>query len=72
MRFACANESITGAIQAVFDEFAKSGYHLIGVESMLPAHMHDRDLTPYEKELLEATKDYPVQFKDVHLHKGNS
>ena len=38
---------------------------------MLPMQMLDRQLTVHEAALVEATDKYPVQFKDVHLHKGD-
>lgn len=69
--FACSAENIADAIKALHREFDESGYILVGVESMLPVHMLDRQLTDYETELVEATSQYPVQFKNVHLHKGD-
>jgi hypothetical protein len=69
--FACSAENIVEAMKSLCREFEESGYVLIGVESMLPVHMLDRQLTDYETELVEATNQYPVQFKNVHLHKGD-
>lgn len=67
--FACRAENIVKAVMMLHQEFEESGYVLVGIKHMLPIHMFDRQLTTYEAELLEGIKDYPVQFKDVHLHK---
>jgi hypothetical protein len=69
--FACRAANIAEAVEALRREFEESGYVLVGVKHMLPMHMLDRQLTGYEAELLEAIDGYPVQFKDVHLHKGD-
>lgn len=69
--FACRAANIAEAVEALRREFEESGYILIGIKHMLPMHMLDRQLTIYETKLLEAIDDYPVQFKDVHLHKGD-
>jgi hypothetical protein len=69
--FACSAGNIVEAMKALHREFEESGYILVGVENMVPVHMLDRQLTAYETELVEATSQYPVQFKNVHLHKGD-
>jgi hypothetical protein len=69
--FACRAENIAEAVEVLHQEFEESGYVLVGIKHMLPMHMLDQQLTAYEAELLEGIKDYPVQFKDVHLHKGD-
>jgi hypothetical protein len=69
--FACIAEDIAAAVVAVCREFQEAGYVVIGLEHMLPVDRLDRDLTSYEKELLQAAEEYPVQFRDVHAHKGD-
>jgi hypothetical protein len=69
--FASRAANIVAAIEALSREFEESGYVLVGVEHMLPVHMHDRQLTSYETELIDSIDKYPVQFKNVHLHKGD-
>jgi hypothetical protein len=69
--FACTAGSIYEAMKALYSEFAESGYCLVGVESMTPVHMVDRPLTKHESDLIEAIGTYPVQFRNVHLHKGD-
>ena len=69
--FASSAENIAEAVKALRDEFEESGYSLVGIDNMLPAHMLDRQLTDYETELMDAIGSYPVQFKNVHLHKGD-
>lgn len=70
--FACSADSIIEAVGKLYREFEESHFTLIGLESILPVQMLDHPLTDYEKELIEATKRYPVQFKNVHLHKGDA
>lgn len=70
--FACSAKDILEAVSILHKEFEESNYTLIGLESILPAQMLDRPLTEYERELVEATKKYPVQFKNVHLYKGDA
>jgi hypothetical protein len=69
--FACKASNIAEAIELLRREFEESAYVLAGVEHMLPMQLLDRPLTTYEVELVEATEKYPVQIRDVHLHKGN-
>ncbi len=69
--FACRAENFADAVRALYQEFEESGYVVVGIKHMLPMHMLDRQLTAYEAELLERIEEYPVQFKDVHLHKGD-
>ena len=69
--FACRARNISDAVIALSREFGEAGYIVVGLEHVIPVERLDRGLTPYERELLEATGEYPVQFKDVHLHKGD-
>lgn len=69
--FASSASTIPDAVAALAEEFGESHYVLLGFEYMLPAERLDRELTAYESELVTATEQYPVQFKDVHLHKGD-
>ncbi len=70
--FACAAENLVEAITLLDRELKESGYLVVGLEDAVMVQMLDRPLTDYEKELVEATKAYPVQFKSVHLHKGDA
>lgn len=70
--FACAADNLGEAITLLDSELKESGYSVVGLEDALMVEMLDRPLTDYEMELVEATKEYPVQFKDVHLHKGDA
>ena len=69
--FACKAANIAEAIESLRREFEESGYVVVGIEHMLPLQLLDRQLTAYEAGLVEAIDSYPVQFKDVHLHKGD-
>lgn len=69
---ACFAKDVVEATTLISKEFQENGYELLGFESFLPANMLDRELTDYEQELVNATSTYPVQFKDVHLHKPDS
>jgi hypothetical protein len=69
--FASKAATIWEAVAALAREFDENGFYLLGFENMLPAECLDRELTTYERELLRATEEYPVQFKDVHLHKSD-
>lgn len=69
---ACSAKNAVEAAALISNEFAENGYELLGFESFLPADMLDRELTDYEEELVMATNSYPVQFKDVHLHKPDA
>lgn len=69
--FACKATNIAEAIESLRRELEESGYILVGIEHMLPMQMLDRQLTAHEAALVEAIDKYPVQFKDVHLHKGD-
>jgi len=69
--FACRAANIVEAVELLQREFEESGYVLVGIRHMLLTHMLDRQLTTYEAELVKAVDTYPVQFMDVHLHKGD-
>jgi hypothetical protein len=69
---ACRATTIAKAVQLMASEFYENGYALLGFESLLPVGSLDRELTDYERALAEATAVYPVQFRDVHLHKGDA
>ncbi|HET9818682.1 MAG TPA: hypothetical protein VFP92_05905 [Rhodanobacteraceae bacterium] len=70
--FACAADNVAEAVTLLYRELEESGYLVVGLEDALMVQMLDRPLTDYEKELVEATKKYPVQIKNVHLHKGDA
>jgi hypothetical protein len=69
--FASCAATVSEAVAILDQEFREAGYVLLGVDYMLPVERLDRELTAYECELLRAAEEYPVQFKDVHLHKGD-
>jgi hypothetical protein len=69
--FACRASNIAEAANLLLREFDECGYELVGFEHMILLQLLDRDLTPYEKGLVQAVESYPVQFRDVHLHKGD-
>lgn len=69
---ACLAKDVVEATTLISSELDENGYELLGFESFLPANMLDRELTDYEEELVNATSSYPVQFKDVHLHKPDA
>lgn len=69
---ACRATTIANAVQLIASEFLENGYALLGFETLLPVGSLDREMTDYENELVEATAVYPVQFRDVHLHKGDA
>jgi hypothetical protein len=70
--FACKASNIVEAVDALCKEFEESGYVLVGIEHMLPVESLNRQLTTYESVLVAAVATYPIQFRDVHLHKGDS
>jgi hypothetical protein len=69
---ACLASDVVEAVRLASNELDENGYELLGFESFLPVDMLDRELTDYEEGLVSATSSYPVQFKDVHLHKGDA
>lgn len=69
---ACSAKDIAEAVSLLHKEFEESHYVLTGLEGFFLAQMLDRPLTDYERDLVDATKEYPVQFKNVHLHKGDA
>lgn len=69
---ACSARNAVEAAALISKEFDENGYELLGFESFLPADMLGRELTDYEEELVMATDSYPVQFKNVHLHKADA
>jgi hypothetical protein len=69
--FASKAKDVSGAINQLAREFEESGYVLIGLENLLPIHMLSRQLTAHEEDFLKEIHKYPVQFKNVHLHKGD-
>lgn len=70
--FACRGQNIHEALKALYLEFEESGYLVMGLENMNALDMMDRPLTEHESHLVEALSSYPVQFKNVHLHKGDA
>lgn len=70
--FACAATDLVQVIDLLYRELDESGYVVVGLKDTLMIQMLDRPLTDYEEELIEATREYPVQFKNVHLHKGDA
>ena len=68
---ACLANDVAEAVDSLAKEFNEHGYELIGFENFLPVSVLERELTPYEEGLVEAATSYPVQFKDLHLHKGD-
>jgi hypothetical protein len=68
---ACEAASLSEAVRGLQLEFEDQGLALVGVENLLPTHMRDRRLTKEEEQLVEALDSYPVQFRDVHFHKGD-
>lgn len=69
---ACCADSFNKAVELIIAEFYENRYEVIGFENFMPMTMLERELTDYEKTLVDATSAYPVQFKNVHLFKGNS
>ena len=69
---ACCARNAVEATELLSKEFAENEYELLGFETFLPVGMLDRVLTGYETELVKATRSYPVQFKDIHLHKADA
>lgn len=69
---ACSAKDIAEAVGLLCQEFEESNYILTGLEGFILVQMLDRPLTDYEKDLVDGTKEYPVQFKNVHLHKGDA
>jgi hypothetical protein len=68
---ACRAERIVDALRNLSDEFERNDLVLIGIENFISTEMLDRSLTGAENELLSALQRYPVQFNNVHLHKGD-
>lgn len=69
---ACLAKDLVEAVTLISSELDENGYELLGFESFLPTYTLDRELTNYERELVNATSSYPVQFKDIHLHKPDA
>lgn len=69
--FACKASNIVEAVDALCKELEEAGYVLVGIEHMLPVQWLGRQLTTYEAVLVAAVATYPVQFRDVHLHKSD-
>jgi hypothetical protein len=69
---ACSAKDIAQAVDLLRKEFEESNYILTGLEGFFLTQMLDRPLTDYEKDLVDGTKEYPVQFKNVHMHKADA
>lgn len=70
--FACRADSFLQAAKALEREFFEAGYLLVGVQSMVSRDSLDRALTEHESSMVELTAKHAVQFRNVHLHKGNA
>lgn len=70
--FAVRSATLADAVAALSKEFEESGFVVMGIDAMMPVAMLDRPLTEHEQMLVEASETYPVQFKNVHLHKGDA
>jgi hypothetical protein len=68
---ACEAATLHQAVQSIEIEFDGHALEMVGIENFMPTHMRDRQLTEEEQQLVQALHSYPVQFQDVHLHKGD-
>jgi hypothetical protein len=69
---ACEAATLQLAVQSIEKEFNEHALEIVGIESLIPTHMRDRQLTEEEEQLVQALRSYPVQFQEIHLHKGDS
>jgi hypothetical protein len=69
---ACEGDDIVEAVDRLSRELDENSLILLGFENFLVVEMLDRELTAEEKRLTFGLKNYPVQFSNVHLHKGDA
>lgn len=69
--FACRAADLVAALTLLCGEFREAGYNVIGFNHCTLLDLLERELTAQEAELVKATTQYPVQFKNIHLHKGD-
>lgn len=70
--FACRGEDFASALTLLCREFSGSGYSVTGLNNCTRLDLLEREMTAQEAELVRATAQYPAQFKNIHLHKGDA
>jgi hypothetical protein len=70
--FACQAIDVCECCRQISSELAENGLNLKGFEYLMD-HAHiDREISTYEKELIDRLGSYPVQFENVHYFKGDA
>ena len=69
---ACQAPDIAECCRHISSELAKNGLILMGFEYLMDQIHIDREISTYEKELINRLGSYPVQSKNVRYFKGNA
>jgi hypothetical protein len=72
LNFACAAENVSACVDLAVKECEENDLLIIGFEFLECVAFMDRELSEYERGLVEALPGYPVQFVNVHLFKPDS
>jgi hypothetical protein len=70
--FACQTTNVVECCRLISSELAESGLILIGFEYLMDRTHIDREISTYEKQLIDRLESYPVQFENVHYFKGDA
>jgi hypothetical protein len=70
--FACQARDIVECCQQVRNELVEHRLVLVGFEYLIDQAHIDRELSTYERELIDRLGAYPVQFQNVHYFKGDA
>jgi len=70
--FACRAKDIVDCCRQVAGEFAEHQLILNGFEYLIDQEHIDREISTYERELIDQLGSYPVQFKNVHYFKADA
>jgi hypothetical protein len=70
--FACEAVDLIECCRLISSELAENGLALKGFEYLMDQAHVDREISTYEKELIQRLGSYPVQFRNVHYFKGDA
>jgi hypothetical protein len=70
--FACHADDIVDCCRMVTNELAEHQLILRGFEHLIDQGYIDREISTYERELIDRLSAYPVQFQNVYYFKGDA
>ena len=70
--FACQAVDIVDCCRRISSELAENGLNLRGFEYLMDQAHIDREISKYERGLIDRLASYPVQFENVHYFKADA